>query len=238
MLRLFLPLFLLAVSTISHPSFAQTDVCTMVATGTSQTINVFSDCKHVTNNSGTTVCAVSHANAAQWQSFYNNPPAGVTIGSCAVACSLPWGGSISHGQSTTAWNTSASCGGCSSETRSCNNGTLSGSFTNQSCNNNSCCNEHMGSPCTKYSCGQRSVNAFCFPQQGPYYGPGSWHLNSEYWGCGWGTPCGYGVPGSCQLGASPYNCGGYPHGDNLCIATFWQCDAIGTGYIQCDGGCW
>lgn len=57
--------------------------------------------------------------------------------SCA-SCNLPWGGSISHGQSTTAWNTTSSCGGCSSQTRTCSNGSLSGSFASASCTNTAC----------------------------------------------------------------------------------------------------
>ena len=59
-----------------------------------------------------------------------------TNASCSVSCAscnLPWGGSISHGQSVTAWNTSSSCGGCSPQTRTCSNGSLSGSFTFSSC---------------------------------------------------------------------------------------------------------
>ncbi|KKW08636.1 MAG: pectin methylesterase ce8, nonfunctional [Candidatus Kaiserbacteria bacterium GW2011_GWA2_49_19] len=55
---------------------------------------------------------------------------------CAPAdCNLPWGGSIPSGSSVTAYqNSSVACGGsCVSETRTCNNGTLSGSYQNASC---------------------------------------------------------------------------------------------------------
>lgn len=50
-------------------------------------------------------------------------------------CDLPWGESISHGQSVTAYESSSvACGeGCVSQTRSCSYGDLSGSYTNQSC---------------------------------------------------------------------------------------------------------
>jgi hypothetical protein len=56
-----------------------------------------------------------------------------------VACDLPWGGATPHGTSVTAYSTStptppSTCSSVS-ETRTCNNGTLSGSYTNQSCNN-------------------------------------------------------------------------------------------------------
>lgn len=55
----------------------------------------------------------------------------------ALSCALPWGGTISHGSNVTAYSTDqVACGvSCSSvsETRTCNNGVLSGSYTNLSC---------------------------------------------------------------------------------------------------------
>lgn len=83
MLRLALLALVLEVLMTSATS-AQTNACTMVANGASQDINVFSDCKKVTNNAGATVCAISNVTAAQWQSFYNNPPAGVTVSACGA----------------------------------------------------------------------------------------------------------------------------------------------------------
>jgi len=58
--------------------------------------------------------------------------------SCSVAacpCSLPWGGTIASGSSVTAYAASSvPCGSsCSSQTRTCSNGSLSGSYTNYSC---------------------------------------------------------------------------------------------------------
>jgi len=47
-------------------------------------------------------------------------------------CSLPWGGSITHGDSRTAY-ASYNADTCSSETRSCYNGSLSGSYGASSC---------------------------------------------------------------------------------------------------------
>lgn len=45
-------------------------------------------CKKVTNNSGTGLSEyIPMASTAEWQSFYTNPPAGVTIAACAPACS-------------------------------------------------------------------------------------------------------------------------------------------------------
>ena len=56
--------------------------------------------------------------------------------SCTVAspssCSLPWGGTISHGDNVTAYEYGdQSCG--NTQTRTCTDGTLSGSYTNESC---------------------------------------------------------------------------------------------------------
>ncbi|MBK8013519.1 MAG: hypothetical protein IPK13_19460 [Deltaproteobacteria bacterium] len=63
---------------------------------------------------------------------YGNP--GCTV-SPANGCALPWGGSISNGESRTAFQASSVSYGssCVSETRTCNNGVLSGGFTKASC---------------------------------------------------------------------------------------------------------
>ncbi len=52
-----------------------------------------------------------------------------------AACALPWGGTIAHGASVTAYQSASVPNGqqCVSELRVCNNGVLSGSFQNQSC---------------------------------------------------------------------------------------------------------
>jgi hypothetical protein len=51
------------------------------------------------------------------------------------ACSLPWGGSIAHGASTTAYAAGSVPFGssCASQTRTCSNGTLTGTYASQSC---------------------------------------------------------------------------------------------------------
>jgi len=53
----------------------------------------------------------------------------------APSCPLPWGGSINNGASVTAYSASSvPCGSnCSSQTRTCSNGTLSGSYIKPSC---------------------------------------------------------------------------------------------------------
>jgi hypothetical protein len=54
-----------------------------------------------------------------------------------AACSLPWGGSIAHGQTVTAYQTNVVMpgGSCApyAETRSCDNGALSGSYQYSAC---------------------------------------------------------------------------------------------------------
>lgn len=55
-------------------------------------------------------------------------------GATSGACTLPWGGTIGSGSAVSAYQSAVSSN-CASivETRTCSNGTLSGSYTNQSC---------------------------------------------------------------------------------------------------------
>src|SRR3989338_355984 len=103
-------------------------------------------------------------------------------GSCIGApCNLPWGGSINHGQSATAYAASSvSCGSsCSSQTRTCNLGTLSGSYQYGSCSVATC---YCGDT---HPCGVAGTSYY------RYYGPGG--------GCGGPNGCqGTTVIGSCQ----------------------------------------
>ncbi len=59
---------------------------------------------------------------------------------CAADCALPWGGSIASGQTTTGWqDASVACGAsCVSQTRTCSNGVLDGSYGNGSCAVSAC----------------------------------------------------------------------------------------------------
>jgi hypothetical protein len=52
-----------------------------------------------------------------------------------LSCSLPWGGTIQHGGTVTAWlgSSVAYDEQCSSQVRTCQNGILSGSYVNRSC---------------------------------------------------------------------------------------------------------
>ena len=49
-----------------------------------------------------------------------------------ASCNLPWGGTLTHGSSVTAYQ-SASANPCVPQTRTCTDGTLSGTYTNQTC---------------------------------------------------------------------------------------------------------
>lgn len=61
--------------------------------------------------------------------------AACAVGSCTASCPLPWGGTIAHNASVTAYLASSVPNGqtCTNQTRTCNNGTLSGSYSNQNC---------------------------------------------------------------------------------------------------------
>lgn len=60
-----------------------------------------------------------------------------TLQSCTSAtaanCTAPWGATVAHGGSVTAYQVINDRGQCGSETRTCTNGSLSGSYTLQSC---------------------------------------------------------------------------------------------------------
>lgn len=104
--------------------------------GATQSVSVHSECRRITNSSPTNLDVfVPTQTAAEWQSFRDNPPAGVTLGTCT--CSLPWGGTIAEGQSVTAYQAASVSGKqCASEVRTCMNGVLSGMYQHQSCYGN------------------------------------------------------------------------------------------------------
>jgi hypothetical protein len=51
----------------------------------------------------------------------------------AQDCTAPWGATVLDGASVTAYLDATPTSSCTSESRSCSAGTLSGSYTNQSC---------------------------------------------------------------------------------------------------------
>lgn len=83
------------------------------------------------------------------------------VAACA-SCPLPWGGVLPHGQSTLAWTSSSvPCGGtCTSQTRTCQDGTLSGSATAASCAPAACqpaivfSTSYTGAPMTSFKSNQ------------------------------------------------------------------------------------
>ena len=94
------------------------------------------------------------------------------VAACA-SCSLPWGGTVAHGGSVTAYASgSVACGSsCTSQTRTCSNGTLSGSYTNSSCSVAACaCNLPWGGTLTNggsvtaYASGSVACGSSCTSQ--------------------------------------------------------------------------
>lgn len=84
-------------------------------------------CRVVTNNSGYAIM-VPWNTAAEWLTVINTPGPGVSLSGCT--CDLPWGGTISSGQSVTAYlDNWYQCGETpTSESRTCSGGSLSGSY--------------------------------------------------------------------------------------------------------------
>ncbi|MFN3980105.1 MAG: hypothetical protein ACK4SA_06965 [Caldilinea sp.] len=68
-------------------------------------------------------------------SFVNGPKYRLGGTATTPSCNLPWGGTINNGQSVTAYQSNSVPFGssCVAETRTCSNGTLTGSYTNSSC---------------------------------------------------------------------------------------------------------
>jgi hypothetical protein len=97
----------------------------------------------------------------------------------ATSCNLPWGGTVADGGTVTAWQTSSSCGGCVSQVRTCNNGTLSGTYQFQNCNNATCAS--CTSPCGAVTHGAWKT---CYQSSNPTC-PGSCTSASAY--CNNGT---------------------------------------------------
>jgi hypothetical protein len=127
-------------------------------------------------------------------------------------CTLPWGGSINHGQSVTAFQSSSVvCGGsCVSQTRTCSLGVLSGTHTKQACTIQSCCAADEGAACT-YTV-----------TEGPFCG--SWGNCSDPAFLASPTNCvNFGWSLSCVDTGPDSNCS--------------TCSQSRPGTIQCDGGC-
>lgn len=86
MLRAAILVPLLAALLVGAPLLFASDGSSVATTAT-QSITAFGVCKMITNTSptGKTVYVPTQS-AAEWQSFYMHPPAGVTIGACGSIC--------------------------------------------------------------------------------------------------------------------------------------------------------
>ncbi|MDD2487779.1 MAG: hypothetical protein PHS92_05430 [Candidatus Gracilibacteria bacterium] len=80
---------------------------------------------------------------------------GVTSCTPVLPCTLPWGGTINHGTSVGAYSTNSSAT-CTSfyQTRTCNNGVLSGSYTYQTCTDPNPCSCNWGEDWGYYDCNE------------------------------------------------------------------------------------
>lgn len=87
-------------------------------------------------------------------------------GSC-TDCPLPWGGMLANGASTTGYSTSTvPCGSsCVSETRTCTNGILSGSFNNAVCTVGSCSGDPVCGT-RQYTCSSGTPDSSTFDDDG------------------------------------------------------------------------
>ncbi|MFA6383333.1 MAG: hypothetical protein WCX17_02830 [Parcubacteria group bacterium] len=168
--------------------------------------------------------------------------AGSTAASCSVAacptCTLPWGGTIANGSSVTAYqNSSVACGSsCVSQTRTCNSGVLSGTYTNQNCSVAACsCNLPWGgtlangSSVTAYQASSVPCGSSCSSQTRTC---NSGVLSGSYTsqtcsvaGCtSCVSPCGLAATASGNWGAFCYLAGSVPCGSNcLLIASEGYC---------------
>jgi hypothetical protein len=207
-MRLILALFTLFCSLALMPALA--DDKYYIADGATQTIDEHGTCKDVTNNAGTEIMVPTKA-ANEWHSggnsFLENLPNNVTAAACPPAnCNLPWGGTIVHGGNVIAYqNSSESCGGtCTSETRTCTDGTLSGSYTNQSCSVAACAS--CSSSTINWSSCNAASGSLIHGQTKTVSNAASGYTGTRDLSCDNGTISQSG--GSCTANS----CGGYSYG--------------------------
>ena len=113
-------------------------ICTIVPPSTSQDVTAFGVCRRITNNTGKDLCALTGSNDL-WTKFRGRVEGGqvanVSMVACAsLDCTAPWGAIVLNGNSVVAYSVPGAAD-CSlvSEIRTCTNGVLSGTFTNDSC---------------------------------------------------------------------------------------------------------
>jgi hypothetical protein len=113
------------------------DSTTVSGSGGSQCIDRHATCRVVTNSNAASIM-VPHKTADEWSGasgFVPNTQPNVSKSACANCTGTPWG-SVVHGYSNTAFESATPLppAACTSQTRTCTNGTLSGSYTATGCN--------------------------------------------------------------------------------------------------------
>lgn len=173
-------------------NYTQTIACQMTPPyGLSRGVMVTSSCSATPSAGNTQACSCKSAAGGS-------------------TCTLPWGGTIASGASVTAYQAAnVACGGsCTSQTRTCNNGILSGTYTAQSCSVDACpfangaCGDGFNTECASgYRCAgayPSPVSVPCnWPNLGywPYDGHADNGVYEQFYCCGTGG--GTDAPGVC-----------------------------------------
>lgn len=227
-----LVLLLSALCAAAPSATAQTASCTSLTVGQTQDITAFSVCRKVTLNSvpspGTGVagiCVPTNTTAAEWASFYNNPPAGVTVAACGPTCTgYAYNGFCYFANTAAAQScdtTCASYGGCSAAgTR------YIGSDDSSAARCSAVTTALSGTPIT--ATGGTGSTDGCYLQNykggwvsGNMYAPST--LCSS--GTNTGRVCACGSPDLCATGYSYNERPPYP-GDRKYSASLWRSERI------------
>lgn len=121
-------------------------------------ITEFNVCKKVTLAGSDSQIFIPTKSSDEWLTFIDKKPTNVAISECTPSsCTTPWGSIVNHGSDVVAY-VSSSDALCLGETRTCNNGTLWGSYSSQTCTPTSC----AGTPRWILTNGQ-SVTAYATP---------------------------------------------------------------------------
>jgi hypothetical protein len=130
-----------------------------------------------------------------WDCTYNSVTVSCSESGGPSSCTLPWGGTIANGASVTAYQ--ASTGNpCITQTRTCTNGVLSGSYTYQTCTNSdvlgctdpNATNYNPSATLNDGSCTYPAISG-CTNPSASNYNPlatiddGSCIVNGSIWGC-------------------------------------------------------
>ncbi len=161
-------------------------------------------------------------------------------GKCEASCNLPWGGTISSGQSATAYSTaSVACGSsCVGQTRTCTDGVLSGSYANSSCAPNNPANYGQACSSAANTCGQTNSGTIncsgtcsaTVPANPAGYGQA---CNSAANVCGSRNSGTITCSGACSATA-PANPANY---GQACTSSANACGQTNSGTINCSGTC-